>query len=376
MVKVGQVNVAFVGAVLEDTPTVVTPSGIAGLEFRDEAASINAVMPEIMAQKPDAVIALIHQGGTAQAKYDELDCSTLQGPVVDVVRALDKNVSAVMTGHTHQGYSCRVDGRVVVQGEAQGHLLQRLDLTIDLDRRAVTAVEGRNVFVDPAGPKDARMTEIVARADELTKPVASRVVATLGAEQITRKANAAGESALGDVIADSQLAATRAPEFGGAVIAFMNPGGIRADLPGTPNPAMTVTYGEVFTVQPFGNLLTVMTLTGAQIKTLLEQQLFEDTASGPRRILQVSEGFAYTWDQSRPTGDKVVKMSLNGQPIDPAAAYRVTVNSFLADGGDNFTVLREGKDRLGGALDIDAFQNYLKAAPVKPGPQNRITRLN
>lgn len=381
MVKVGGANVAFVGAVLKDTPTVVTPSGVAGLRFEDEAAAINRVVPLLKVAGADAIVALVHQGGTARDAFDIVDCKTLSGPIVEIAKALDPAISAVMTGHTHRGYNCRVPGpdgqeRIVVQGDAYGHLLQRVDLKIDTAGNRVLEVGAQNVLVNAAtAPKDPTMTAIVQKAKAITDPVAAQVVATLGVPQITRTQNAAGESALGDVIADSQLAATRAPEKGGAVIAFMNPGGIRADLPVSPNPGRTVTYGDVFAVQPFGNTLTVITLTGAQIKAVLEQQ-FDNPSPGGNRILQVSQGFAYTWDASQPKGSKVSNITLNGQPLDPAASYRVTVNSFLADGGDNFSVFAQGTNRLGGDLDLDAFQNYLKANTVTPGPLGRITRLN
>ncbi|WP_027461339.1 bifunctional metallophosphatase/5'-nucleotidase [Deinococcus murrayi] len=384
LVKVGGANVAFVGAVLKDTPSVVTPSGVAGLRFEDEAAAINRVIPALKFAGADAIVALVHQGGQvsdSSETFDVADCKTLSGPIVDIAKALDPAVSAVMTGHTHRGYNCRVPGpdgreRIVIQGDALGHLLQRLDLKIDTVNNRVLEVSGQNVLVNAAtAPKDPAMTALVQKAKDITDPIAKQTVATLGTEQITLAQNAAGESALGDVIADAQLAATRAPEKGGAVIAFMNPGGIRADLPATPNPSRTVSYGDIFAVQPFGNTLTVITLTGAQIKAVLEQQ-FDNPSPGRNRILQVSQGFAYTWDNSKPKGSKVVSMTLNGQPIDPAANYRVTVNSFLADGGDNFTVFAQGTNRTGGDLDLDAFQNYLKASTVTPGPLNRITRLN
>lgn len=382
IVKVGAARIAFVGAVLQSTPTVVSPSGVAGLRFEAEVASINAVIPQIKRGGADAIIALVHEGGTAQDAFNIVDCKTLTGPIVDIAKGLDPAISAVMSAHTHRGYNCRIpapDGqeRVVIQGDSFGHLLQRLDLSIDTRANRVLSIKASNVVVNAAtAPKDPAMTAIVQKAKALTDAEGSKVVATIGVEQITRTPNAAGESALGDVIADSQLAATRAPEKGGAVIAFMNPGGIRADLPvNVPNPSRQVTFRDVFTVQPFGNILTVITLTGAQIKAVLEQQ-FGNPDSTRNRILQVSEGFAYTWDNSKPSGQKVSNITLNGQPLDPAASYRVTANNFLADGGDRFTVFAQGTNRLGGDLDIDAFINYLKSKTVTPGPLGRITRLN
>ncbi len=213
----------------------------------------------------------------------------------------------------------------------------------------------------------------------MVAPLANRIVGQITAD-ILRTQNAAGESALGDVIADSQLFVTTDPAFGGAVVALMNPGGIRQDLlyaqigsEGDGN----VTYSEIFTVQPFGNSLVTMTLTGEQIDTVLEQQ-FVGCGQTTNRILQVSNGFTYTWQASGLACEKVDigTIMINGVPIDPAASYRVTVNNFLADGGDNFAALRGGVDRLGGAVDLDAVEDYFSAFnPVMPGPQNRITMI-
>lgn len=380
--RVGPVRVAFVGAVTKSTPTIVVPSGVAGLRFEDEADAINRVIPELKAQGVEAIVALVHEGGTSRNQFDEIDCDTLSGPIVDITRRLDPAVDAVISGHTHQGYQCRVDGRLVVQGNAFGRLLTGVNLRVDRLSRDVVATSSRNIVVNAATtPKDPRMTEIITRAKALTDPVANQPIARLAVEQISRAANSAGESPLGRVIADSQLAATRAADRGGAVIAFMNPGGIRADLPANvPNPERRVTYGDAFTVQPFGNSLVVLTLSGAQIKGVLEQQ-FDNPSAGQNRILQVSQGFAYTWDNARAKGDKVTSVTLNGQPLDPNASYRVTVNNFLADGGDGFTVLREGTNRLGGEVDLDALTAYLRAAeaagqPLTPPDAARITRVN
>jgi 5'-nucleotidase len=218
-------------------------------------------------------------------------------------------------------------------------------------------------------PEDPQVKALVDRYAALAVPVENRVVGQVTAT-LTREANAAGESSLGDVIADSQLAATRAPGKGGSVVAFMNPGGIRADLPA--GEGGNVTYGNLYTVQPFANTLVVKTFTGAQLDALLEQQFQVN------RILQVSEGFSYSYSRSAPVGSKVDPSSIkiNGVTVDPAASYRVTMNSFLATGGDGFTVFNEGTNQIGGDVDIDAFEAYVAAnSPVAPGPQNRITAL-
>ena len=212
----------------------------------------------------------------------------------------------------------------------------------------------------------------------IADPLRNRVIGSITAD-ITRTQNSAGESALGNLIADGQLDATSPVGFGEAVVAFMNPGGIRADLTYPSSPAGegdgNVTYGEAFTVQPFGNSLVTMSLTGEQIDTLLEQQ-FDNPVVGQSRMLSVSKGFTYTWSLSAATGDKVSDIAINGVPVSPSTTYRVTVNIFLSDGGDNFLVLSEGTDRLGGAVDLDALEAYFVAAggPVAPPALDRITQ--
>lgn len=378
--EVGGVKIGFIGLVLKETPTIVLPSGVAGLEFTDEAAAANKLIPELKAQGAQVIIVMIHQGGVAKDPFYVKDCGTLSGDIVNITKALDPAVDMVISGHTHQGYQCRVEGRVVTQSDFYGHLVMQIDLNYDKNAGKLLSINTNPIIVDPSKiAKDPAMTEIVSKAKAMTDVIANQPIAKLGSEQITREATPAGESALGDVIADAQLAATKDAAKGGAVIAFMNPGGIRASLP--PNaPNTTVTYGDTFTVQPFGNSLVVMTLTGAQIKDALEQQ-FDNPSAGQNRILQISEGFSYTWDAKAAKGSKVSNIKLSGTPLDPAAKYRVTVNSFLADGGDNFLALKGGVDRLGGDLDLDALQAYLKAQeqagkPVTVTPRNRITVIN
>jgi 5'-nucleotidase len=224
------------------------------------------------------------------------------------------------------------------------------------------------------------LVELIDKYATLVAPLANAVTGEITAD-ITRTQNSAGESALGDVIADAQLAATSSAGTGSAVAAFMNPGGIRDDLffdeiSGSEAPG-EVTYGELFSVQPFGNSLVTMTLTGTQIDTMLEQQ-FDNPTPGASRMLQVSESVSYEWSASAPVGAKVdiASITFGGTPIDPNASYRVTVNSFLADGGDNFFILAQGTDRLGGEVDLDALVTYFGAnSPLDPGPQDRITML-
>ena len=382
--KVGNVRIGFIGAVLKDTPSIVSPSGVTTVDFLDEAESINRYVPELQAQGVDAIIVLIHQGGDAKDPWDKAGCTTLEGAIVDIAKKIDPAVNAIISGHTHQGYNCTIPDpngkpRTVIEGDFYGHLLQRLDLTIDPGAHRVLDVRAANVLMDTRSlPKDPAMTALVGQAKALTDAIKNQPVAKITGNQISKATNAAGESALGDLIADSQLAATSAADKGGAVIALMNPGGIRQDLPVAPSADGTITYGDAFAVQPFGNTLTTVTLTGAQLKAVLEQQ-FDNPAAGQSRILQVSKGLSYSYDSTKAAGSRVdpASLKLNSAVIDPAASYRVTMNSFLAAGGDNFTVFKDGTNRLEqpNLIDVDAFSAFLKAAePVQPGAQDRITK--
>jgi 5'-nucleotidase len=370
------VKLGIIGVVLEGTPTIVTPSGVAGLEFKDEAETVNALIPQLRAKGVNAIAVLIHEGGVQSGTFN--GCVGISGAIVDIVNRFDPAVDAVISGHTHQAYNCQLNNMLVTSASSFGRLVTDVDLTIDKATGEVTQMAANNLIVTRDVATDAGQTSLLAKYRAFAAPIANRVIGSITAD-ITRTTNPAGESALGDVIADAQLAATAPAGFGGAVAAFMNPGGIRADLTHAGSPAGegdgNVTYGEAFTVQPFGNSLVTMTLTGAQIDQLLEQQ-FDNPTAGQTRILQVSNGFSYTWSASAPTGSKVDPSSIvvAGTPIDPNATYRITVNSFLAEGGDNFTVLTQGTNRLGGAIDLDALVDYFAAnSPVPPGPQDRIS---
>jgi 5'-nucleotidase len=287
----------------------------------------------------------------------------------------------VITGHTNWAVNCVLDGKIVTGAAANGRVVTDIDLTIDRETNEVVSAKVNNVAVDRGVAKAADLTALVDKYRALSAPLANRIVGNITAD-ITSVNNAAGESAAGDVIADAQLAATSAPEFGGAVVAFMNPGGIRngglffANSPGGEAPGQ-VTYGELFTVQPFNNVMTVLTCTGAQIEALLEQQ-FRTTGN---TILQVPDGFTYTWDAAAPIGSRVdiASIKIDGTPISALASYRVATNNFLATGGDGFPVFTSCTNPLGGEIDLDVLVAYVDAnSPpgVSPGPQNRITRIN
>ena len=395
------VKVAFIGLTLKETPTIVTPSGVAGLRFTDEASTINAIVRQLRKQGIECFVVLIHQGGEQTTKGTP-DINACEGDlngsrIQSIVSKLDDAVDLVISAHTHAAYICQVpnsSGRkiFVTSAASYGRLLTEIDVTIDKKTKDVTGVAARNIVVDRTDATgimpDTALKSIVDKYAALAAPIANREVGSVAAD-ITRMRSAAGESSLGDLIADAQLEATSASDSGSAVVAFMNEGGIRAELPFASGVAGVgngnVTYGELFTVQPFGNSLVTMSLTGAQIKTLLEEQFTgcaldsptgDTAAPSADRLLQVSEGFIYTWSRAGAECNKVDSSSIkiNGVMIAPSAKYRVTVNSFLADGGDQFYVLRKGTDRLGGPQDLDAMTAYFaKHRSVAPGQPHRIS---
>jgi 5'-nucleotidase len=364
------VPVAFIGLALRNTPNIVSPSGVAELAFRDEAETVNALVPQLRQQGIEAIVVLIHEGGFPAGDYNE--CPGISGPIVDIVGKLDRAVDLVVSGHTHRAYRCVIDGRLVTSGDKFGTIVTEIELEIDRKTRDVVSARADNLIVrTDVYARDPEQTALIAAYDVLIRPLAERPVGSITAT-LWREEGPAGESVLGDIITDAQLSATRLQQDGGAVIAFTNPGGIRASVPKTGDG--TVTYADLFAVQPFGNSLVTLTLTGAQIKTLLEQQWL--TQPKPR-ILQVSKGFSYTWDNKRPRGDVVAAdtITLDGRPIDAGARYRVTVNAFLADRGDGFSVLKDGGDLHIGPFEVPALEAYFKAnSPVSPQTPDRIRR--
>jgi 5'-nucleotidase len=367
------ISVAFIGLTLKGTPGIISPASAAGLEFRDEAETVNALVPELKAKGVEAIVVLIHEGGVPTGDYNE--CPGISGPIVDIVKKFDRAVDVVISGHTHQAYVCEIDGRLVTSGDKFGTLVTAIDLKLDPKTRDVISARAENTIVRVgAFPKDAEQTALIEAYDKVAAPIANRR-AGLVTETLTRAPNmTTGESALGDVVADAQLAATRGEADGGAVMAFTNPGGIRTDI--TRRADGAVSYADVFASQPFRNQLVTLTLTGAQIKAVLEQQWLDPSRP---RILQVSRGFSYTWDMAKPYGEHVVaaSMALDGASIDLAKSYRVTVNNYLALGGDGFAALKDGTAQQFGGYDVDAlFAYFIANSPIAPAPPGRITRTN
>jgi 5'-nucleotidase len=366
------IPVAFIGLTLKGTAGIISPDAAAGLEFRDEAETVNALVPELKARGVEAIVVLIHEGGLPTGDYNE--CPGISGPIVDIVKKLDRAVDVVISGHTHQAYVCEIDRRLVTSGDKFGTLVTAIDLKLDPATKDVISATANNVIVrTDTLAKDPEQTALIEAYDKVAAPLANRRAGTI-TEALSRVPNDSGESVLGDIIADAQLAATRDVDKGAAVIAFTNPGGIRTDVPRKDDG--TVTYGDLFASQPFRNQLVTLTLTGAQIKAVLEQQWLDPKRP---RILQVSKGFGYVWDSAKPFGEHVTpeSLSLNGVRVEPAASYRVTVNNYLALGGDGFSALKEATAPQFGIYDADSLFTYIRDnSPVSPAPGGRIARTN
>src|SRR3982075_604109 len=275
------IPVAFIGLTLKGTPDIVSPVSVAGLEFRDEADTVNALVPELKARGVEAIVVLIHEGGFPAGDYNE--CPGISGPIVDIVRKFDHAVDVVISGHTHQAYVCEIDGRLVTSGDKYGTIVSTIDLKLDSVTRDVISAKADNVIVRTGvDARDPEQTALLQSYEKFAAPVANRLAGSI-TETLSRAPNDAGESPLGDIVADAQLAATSADANGGAVIAFTNPGGVRADI--SSREAGAVTYADVFASQPFRNQLVTLTLTGTQSKAMLEQQWLDPKRP---RILQVS----------------------------------------------------------------------------------------
>jgi 5'-nucleotidase len=373
--KIDGAKIGFIGMTLEGTPDIVSAAGIAGWDFLDEAETANRYAQELRWRHGvKAVVVLLHEGGTPTPFAGINACNVTQ-PIQDIVERTDEEVDLFITGHTHQPYVCQIDGRPVTSASSFGRLVTDIDLKISRETRDVIEVAANNKIVTRDVPADPEITELIAAYREREAPLANRPIGELTAG-ITRTQDASGESTAGNLIADAQLAASP-----GSVAAFMNPGGIRTDID-----AGVVTYGESFGMQPFGNNLVAMDLTGAQLRTLLKQQWCGQSS----RISLAVAGVTYTWDATiarsitgtavdcNTAADPVSNLRIGGAPIQDATVYRITVNSFLADGGDRFFVLRQGQNRVGSLVDTDALEQYFAAAggAITPPPLDRIEVIN
>jgi 5'-nucleotidase len=379
----GGVPIGVIGVTLKDLPLVVTPEAIEGLKFGDEVEAINKSSRFLDMLGIKTQVVLVHQGDNTEGGGPD-DCRTVPGPATAIAKAASPSVDVVFTGHSHQQYNCTVTDpagkpRTLIQGASFGRLLSVVDLKIDKRTRDVVreSTKAHNEIVTRTVTPDPSVQALVDEAKTKAAPIANEQVGTITAD-LVRAAPASGESPLGDVIADAQLAATASND---AQIAITNPGGIRTDLTYAGSSAGegdgVVTYGEAFAVQPFGNIMQTMTLTGAQLKTVLEQQ-WQPRPDGTVqvRILQISSTLHYSWSQSAPIGSKISAITVAGEPVTAGATYRVSVNNFLAAGGDGFAEFANGTDIAGGPVDLDAFTAYLTANPgIAPPPADRITVL-
>ncbi|WP_037364399.1 bifunctional metallophosphatase/5'-nucleotidase, partial [Amycolatopsis orientalis] len=375
----GGVPIGVIGATLKDLPSVVTPEAIKGLKFGDEVEAINRTANILDRLGVKAQVVLLHQGDEALPGAGPDDCKVQpDGPAATIAKNVTPKVDAIFTAHSHQQYNCVLNDpagqpRPVIQGASFGRLLSVVDLKIDRRTRDVVRAQTKahNEIVTRDVTPDPAVAKLVDEAKTKAAPIANKQVGTITAD-LPAAGGPSGESPLGDVIADAQLEATKSNN---AVIAMTNPGGIRADLTYKSSSAGegdgVVTYGEAFAVQPFSNIMQTITLTGANLKNVLEQQWGQ---SGGTKILQISKSLHYTYSASAPVGSRVSNLTVNGTPVDPAAKYRVSVNNFLAAGGDGFTEFTKGTDLSGGPVDLDAFIAYLGAHPgIAPPPADRIT---
>ncbi|MEV6343461.1 bifunctional metallophosphatase/5'-nucleotidase [Actinoplanes sp. NPDC051851] len=398
------VPVGFIGLTLEGTAGIVNPAGITNVHFTDEIETANHWSRVLTRMGVKAQVLLLHEGGTqasATPTPGVSDCYGFSGPVVDIVKGLNPEIGIVASGHTHRFYSCKLPNAagtdtVVTSAGSNGQLITDIDFGIDRRTGRFADITAKNVIVengvadgnggwqkDASGvylknpdTVDAAAKKVADKYRTAVAPIADQVVGSITGD-IVRTATAAGESPLGDVIADAQLAYTAGS---GAQIALMNPGGVRADLDADQSSGGEaygqVTYGEAFTVQPFNNLVVTQTLTGAQLTEVLEQQFVGYNGQTSTKILQVSAGLTYTWSASAALGSRISGLSLNGVAIDPAASYQVTTNDFLANGGDGFSSLTAGTGRVTApGFDIDALTAYLATGSVAPGPADRITTV-
>jgi 5'-nucleotidase len=386
-----EVKVGFVGMTLKGTPQIVTPAGVKGVRFESEASTANALVPVLKAQGVTALVLVIHEGGTVQGGPNDPSCPGLTGDILPILNELDPAFDVVVSGHTHRAYACDYQKFnpakpfLLTSAGQYGTLLTHIQLEVDALQRKVTKKSAHNLiiqsepFTNAAGVRIAptpllpqftahpEVAQIVATYKSASAQQAARQISHLP-QSITRAATPSGETALGNLIADAQWAATAAQDKGASDFALMNPGGVRADLIAPPGGG-AVNFGQLFSVQPFGNTLTVKTFTGQLIKELLESQYRQDRP----RVLHPSAQLTYQVDLKKPLGQRVSDIRVKGQSLQLDGRYRVTMNSFLATGGDAFTVFNRGTDTLGGDLDVDALTDYLAKNPgITPPKTDRI----
>jgi 5'-nucleotidase len=389
------VKIAFIGMTLEATDTLVAAAGIEGWDFRDEAKTANALVP-ILRRKygVDAIVVLLHEGGSQTPPPGTIDaCEGISGPIVAINNALHPAIDVVITGHTHLPYNCVLRDpvgrpRIVTSAYSYGRVVTEVNLVLDkrTDDVRRDLSEATNHLVDrTALTPDPAITTVIDKWQPLYQAAGSTPIGTITETIVRGGTNGSDrgvESPAGNLVADAQRWATSA---NGSQIAFMNPGGVRSDLTYPESSGEgdgVVTYGEAFTFQPFGNTLITFPMTGAQIVAVLEEQCQPAGSSRPFLHLGVSSGFTYDLSKTIAggvcTSVTISNAALEGVALDPAATYYVTVNSFLADGGDNFgTFATVTGPRIDGGNDLEALVNYLGTfSPVAPPDTDRVNELN
>jgi 5'-nucleotidase len=374
--EINGVRIGFIGLTLQATPQLVMAEGVQGLRFEPEAAAANRWTRTLKSQNVRAIVVLIHQGGIPSGD-DYNGCPGISGPILDIANRMSEDIDVIVSGHTHRSYVCTIDKKLVTSAAAFGRVITAIDLAIDTRTTDVVSKGARNVIVTRDVPKDPAQTAIIERYRPRYATQAGRVIGTIAGE-LTRAQNFAGESVLGNLIADGTIDLA-VEHGGGAAVAFMNTGGIRADLPfgvanSQPRP---VTYAEASSVLPFRNRIIITRLTGQMIKEVLEQQ-FDNIAPGQDRMLQVSRGFTYSYNRHAPRSRRVIPSSIaiDGHPLEPRRLYRVAINEFIATGGDNFPAFTRGVPVTTIGLDLDMLIAYFqKHSPVVPPETNRVMRV-
>ncbi|MBI3349447.1 MAG: bifunctional metallophosphatase/5'-nucleotidase [Burkholderiales bacterium] len=359
--QAGKLKVAVAGVATLETPHVIVARAIKGIRFADEADTLNALVPQLKAEGANVLVAVMHEGGVqglgAGANDPSYACPTLTGRVQDIAKRLDPAYAIIIGGHTHQAYTCKINGRLVVQAGSYGGWITESHLKLDASGRVLDAQAVNHPVLQSVYAPNAALADLVARAAALTEAARNKPVATLprGATRNAKEPN--GDAWLGNLIADSQLAFAR--KQGPADIAFMNPGGIRADL--TVEAGKPTTMSDLLAIQPFGNDIVALTLTGQQLFDILERQLPKGDASP--RMLQPSSTLRYRWRMGADGNAQLGEILIDGQPLSRTRDYRIVVNNFLSEGGDAQTGFKHGRDRAVLGTDIDALVELLRDNP-------------
>lgn len=390
--RYGNIPVAFIGLTLEATPTIVSAAGIKDVDFHDEAETVNSLIPELKKQGVEAIVVVVHEGVAPSTKFNAKTCAGLSGPLTGILDRLDTAVDVVVSGHTHQSYICDYSTLnpqkpfLLTSAGQYGTAITNIKLELDGKTGDVIKKDAQQVPIQSeaytSGTTTVNLTNLYEKFNktpsieaildkyrQAVTTISARIVGTT-TTVINRNAAESGETALGNLIADAQQAAALTASNQGSDFTLMNPGGVRADLQTNSN--NQITFGDVFAVQPFGNSIVTLSLTGQQIRELLEQQWSGANADRPR-ILQPSKELSYAYKKDATAVPRATQIMISGQALMDSKSYRVTVNSFIADGGDNFTVLTKGTNRVGGGQDVDALEKYINQnSPVQAPETNRI----